>query len=385
MSSIFTRERIRYYCVVLLGSALVIQILSVVRDREIGGDFPAFYAEGRVALYYPHSRLYDVELQDSEYSQVIGKQASSPVAFSPWFTIILALFALLPYVAAFILGTLISLTLLIAGFLFTARAVELPASWNYLGSLTCLAFPPYLFYTLINGQPSAFAFFILGCAYFLQKRGGPLFGGIVLAFLTYKPTLVVLLGPMLLLSRQWRMLGGLIIGGSALALVSFFWVGIDGTKSYFDLLSLYTQAINSRVEVFQTQKYVDVGAAVRLLIGPQPTLRLLLLAFALPFVAFLWYRVGPRPLSWALALIVGLLFSFYTPIYDCTILIFAVMLVGLDTLKAPLIGALYLVPLVTVPVAKLTGIQVYTLVLIAFLFILTRRAWHSRNSEPIKG
>jgi hypothetical protein len=32
----------------------------------------------------------------------------------------------------------------------------------------------------------------------------------------------------------------------------------------------------------------------------------------------------------------------------------------------------------------LTGIQLYTLVLIAFLFILIRRAQHFRASEPVK-
>ena len=386
MSSIFTRERVTYYCIVLLASALVIQIISIVRDREIGGDFAAFYAEGKVALHYPHSHLYDVELQDKEYSAVVGKQMSSPVAFAPWFTIPLAFFALLPYVPAFILGTLISLSLLITGFRLTARALGLPTRWNYIGSLACLAFPPYLFYTLINGQPSAFAFFVLASAYFLQKKGWPLVGGIVLSFLTYKPTLVVFLGPMLLLSRQWRTFWGLIIGGSALALVSFLWAGIEGIRSYFEILNLYTNAINSRVEIFQTHKYVDLGAAVRLLFGPQPTLRLVILAVAFPFLSFLWYRIGPRPISWSLAVVAGLLFSLYTPIYDCTILIFAVMLIGVDTLRSWLVIALYLVPIVTVPVAKLTGIQLYTLALIAFLSLLIRRAAHFASaSEPERG
>ena len=374
MSSIFTRERVAYYCIVLLTSALIIQIVSLVRDREIGGDFAAFYAEGKVALKYPRSQLYNVELQDKEYSALMGSQMSSPVAFTPWFTILLALFARLPYLVALALWTLISLTSLILGFWLTARSVGLPSSWNYFGSLACIAFPPYLFYTLINGQPSAFGFLILALTFFLQKSGRQLLAGLVLSFLTYKPTLVIFIGPMLLVTRQWKVMSGLVLGGIALVTVSLLWAGVEGAKGYFNLLGMYTRAINSRAEVFQTYKYIDNGAALRLLIGPQPILRLLLLLFALPLISLLWYRFGARPLSWSLAILCGLLFNLYSPIYDCTLLIFAVMLIGVDTLETWLIGALYLVPIVTVPIAKLTGIQLYTLVLIALLVVLIRRA-----------
>jgi len=201
-----------------------------------------------------------------------------------------------------------------------------------------------------------------------------LLAGLVLSFLTYKPTLVIFIGPMLLVTRQWKVMSGLVIGGIALVIISLLWAGVEGAKGYFNLLGMYTRAINSRAEVFQTYKYIDIGAALRLLIGPQPILRLLLLLFALPLISLLWYRFGARPLSWSLAILCGLLFNLYSPIYDCTLLIFAVMLIGVDTLETWLIGALYLVPIVTVPIAKLTGIQLYTLVLIALLVVLIRRA-----------
>lgn len=374
MSFLLTRDRVAYYCTVLIISALFIQIFSAIRDREIGGDFAAFYAEGKVALKYSHSQLYNVDLQDKEYSAIMGAEVSSPVAFTPWFTIALALFARLPYLVALAVWTLISVTSLVLGFWLTARSVGLRASWNYLGSLACLAFPPYLFYTLLNGQPSAFAFFILACTYFLQKDGSPLLAGIVLSLLTFKPTLLVFLGPMLLATRQWRIFSGLAIGGSALGLISLLWAGLEGCRGYFKLLAMYTQAINSPVEVFQTHKYVDIGAALRLLFGSQPTLRLILLLFGFPLFCLLWYRIGARSLSWSLAIVGGLLFNMYSPIYDCTILIFAVMLIGVDSLETWMISALYLLPAVTVPVAKMTGIQLYTLVLIALLIVLVRRA-----------
>ena len=383
-SSFFTRKRVAYYCSAILVSALIVQVLSIFRDKEIGGDFPAFYAVGKVAQNYPHGELYNIDLQDKEYYEVTGVRATSPFPYPPWFTIPLAIFAKLPYLVALAIWSTISVGFVIAGFWMTARAVALPLSWDLLGIIACVAFPPYLFYTLINGQPAAFAFFILALTYFLQKNHSLLIAGIVLSFLSYKPTLVALIGPMLLITKQWRILSGLVIGGIILALVSFLWAGVDGYRGFFHLMALFAQGTKSATEIFQTQKYVDIGAALRLLFGPQPTLRLILVLCVLPIVFVSWYRIGPRPLSWSIAIICGLLFNFYSPIYDCTLLIFAVLLVSIDTISEWLLMALYFVPLITVPVAKLTGVQLYTFVLIIFFIELLLRVAPYLRSTTIR-
>ena len=374
LGPILTRQRIAYYCTVLLIAAVAVQVLSLIKDRQIGGDFVTLYAAGKVALNYPHSQLYNLDIQEKEHSKVYGENVSSPFAYTPWFSIPLSLLARLPYVAAFSLWSLMSLIFLFAGFWLTSKAVALDPSWNKLGYLVCLTFPPYLFYSLINGHPSAFAFFILALAYVLQKNGRKLWAGVALAFLSYKPTLLVFLAPMLFFSRQWKIFFGLLVGLISLAVVSVLWVGIDGAMAFVKLLRLYTQVINSQAEVFQTHKSIDIGAAMRLLVGPSPMLRWVLLFLMTPFVCFLWYRLGPRALSWSLAVVVGLLLNMYTPIYDSTLIIFAVLLVGIGTLNSWLITALYLVPFFTVPIASYTGIQLYTLVLVAFLIVLIRQS-----------
>jgi glycosyl transferase family 87 len=372
--AIITRERIAFYCVAILLAALAIGIFSALRRGEIGGDFAAFYAEGKVALKYPAADLYNVELQDREYSLLLGSKQSSPVAFAPWFTILLAGLAQLPYHLALTLWTIVSLTCLILGYRLATRSLGQYDSGDYLGVLVCLAFPPYLFYTFLNGQPAAFGFFLLALTYFLQKRGALFAGGLVLSLLSFKPTLIVFLGPMLLLTRQWKLFLGLITGVAVLGLISLWWAGIAGIKGYLQLLNMYSQAVNSPTEVFQTYKYVDIGAALRLLFGPHGNVRLVLLSLILPVILFVWYRLGPHPVSWALAVICGVLLNFYSPIYDCTLLIFAVLIVGVDTISEWLLIALYLVPLITVGVAKLTGLQLYTLVLIILFIELLLRA-----------
>ena len=377
MSSILTRERVAYYCTALLISAVAIQVLSVVKDREIGGDFMTFYAAGRIALNYPHSQLYNLEIQEIEYKKIAGPTGYSTFGYAPWFSIPLEILARLPYLVAFALWTLLSVVLLLLAYRLLAHIQGLPPSWNNLGFLACLAFPPYLFYSLLNGHPSAFALLVVVCAYALQNRGYNVLTGMTLALLSYKPTLLVFVVPMLVFTRQWKSVIGLILGGGILGLVGIAWVGIDGTVAFLNLLRIYSQAVNSKAEIFQTHKYIDLGAALRLLLGPHGFVRPVLLVFSFPLVCFLWYRVGALPISWSLAVVTGLLFNIYTPIYDCTLLIFAVILIGVRNLNSWLVVALYLVSLGTVPFARATGFQLYTFVLIVLFTILVKRSFRA--------
>jgi hypothetical protein len=376
MASIFTRQRVAYYCTVLLIAAFAVQVLSVVKDREIGGDFMTLYAAGRVSLNYPHTQLYNLDIQETEYRKVAGPRGYSPFGYTPWFSIPLELLAHLPYAVAFGLWTLLSVLLLLVAYRLIARSEGLPSSWNNLGFLACLAFPPYLFYSLINGHPSAFALLVVVSAYVLQKKGKQVLAGMTLALLSYKPTLLVFIAPMLFFTRQWKCLMGLVIGGGILGLVGIAWVGVDANIAFLKILRLYTEAVNSRSQIFQTEKYIDLGAAIKMLVGPHAFLRPLLLALSFPVVCFLWYRNGARPISWSLAIVSGHLFNIYTPIYDCTLLIFAVIIIGVRSLDSWLVVSLYLVPLLTVPLAKVTGIQLFTIVLSAFFILLTRRTFN---------
>ena len=371
----FTRQRVVYYCSVLLVSAIAIQAVSVIRDRQIGGDFAVFYAEGKVVNNNPHSQLYNLELHDKEYEKLWGTGTSSPFAYSPWFTIPVALIARLPYVMAFLLWTLLSLILLFVAVRLMVRAGTVPTDWTNLAFFVSLTFPPFLIYSLLNGHPSSFALFVLTLTYLLHMKKERFYSGIVLSLLSYKPTFLIFITPMLLFTRQWKAFLGLITGGSFLALIGIAWAGIDGTRSYFWLLKLYAQSINSHIDIFQGNKYIDLGSATRSLMGPQPWLRSILLVVALPLVSLLWYRLGPQPISWTIAIVCGLLLNMYTPIYDCTLLIFGITLIGVTNVNKWLLIALYFVSFLTVPMAALTGVQLYTIVLIWLLAVLVTRVF----------
>lgn len=380
---ILTRDRVAQYCIGLLICAAILQTFSLIQGKKIGGDFAVFYAEGLIAAKYSHAELYNTDLQDKEYAAIVGPQTSSPFAYAPWFTLPLELLARLPYLVAFLLWTTLSLFSLWTAYRLLSGAVNLPKSWDLVGFVACLAFPPYLFYSLLNGQPTAFALLILSASFVLQQQGRKYIAGLMLALLTYKLTLLVFLVPMLLFMREWRVFFGLTVGGAILLVVSLLWAGVQGCVGFLKLLLLYSKVLTSPVEVFQTEKYIDVGSAIRLLFGPQPIVRLLPL-LALPLLCFIWYRVGNRPISWSIAVLAGLLLSLYSPIYDTTALIFVVLLFGITRISTWLLISLYLIPAVSVRLASVSRVQLFTVLLTVLATILLRSAFSESPARQLE-
>lgn len=216
-----------------------------------------------------------------------------------------------------------------------------------------------------GGQTSAFGFCVLAIAFGLHYKGRHIWAGLALALLLYKPPLLLLLVPMLILTFHWRLLLGFVVGAVTLALVSLMLVGVAGVAGYFTILKLFYVAVNSPTEIFQTWKYVDIGAAFRLLTGHRgDILRFGLLAITLPLLWRVWRRDRAGRLSWALAIVCTVLLNLYTPIYDSTLLILAVMWAGPKKVGFLVLLALFVVSFITVPVASATHVQLFTLGLI---------------------
>jgi len=362
-----TPQRVSTYCSVLIATNLLFFAFTIARDRGYdGGDFRAFHNAGRIFVQYPHERLYDVALQDALYESEGGSHTESlPFVYAPWFVLPFALLGQMPFLWAYLLWTTMSIGLLCVGYLLTSRTLAFPKEWLIPGLLASLAFAPFQLYAIRGGQTSAFGFCVLATAFCLHYKGRHIWAGLALALLLYKPPLLVLLVPMLILTFQWRMLLGFAVGAVTLALLSLVLVGAGGVAGYFRILKLFYVAANSSTEIFQTWKYVDIGAAFRLFTGHQgDILRFVLLAVSLPLLWLVWKKHRADRLSWALAIVCTVLLSLYTPIYDSTLLILAVMWTGPKNIGFPLLLMLFILSFITVPLASATHVQLFTLGLI---------------------
>jgi glycosyl transferase family 87 len=201
--------------------------------------------------------------------------------------------------------------------------------------LLALSFMPFLVECLAGGQTSAVGFFCLALAISSERRGHHFLCGLAIALCAYKPTLLLLVGPMLVITRRYRTLLGFVAGCGILALVSLLVVGRNGCIGYINTLLYFTNASTSAATGLRSWKYVDVNSFFRLLLGHYPFLRWAMTAatflLVLPFLFLLWWvsdlkRRDEQGLVWAMTLTWTLVLNLYVGIYDSTLVVLSALL-----------------------------------------------------------
>ncbi|HEY6242815.1 MAG TPA: glycosyltransferase family 87 protein [Pyrinomonadaceae bacterium] len=341
-------------------------------------DFPAFYNAGQIINEYPRGRLYDQELQRALYLKLAPQKAAHTNLFfvyTPFFALVFSPLALMPYVAAFVCWILISLTLFTAGFRLAWETASLPLRYRETGFVVALAFVPFYFLSLLSGQTSAFGFFWLCLAVFLDYRNRRFLSGCALAMLLYKPTLLLLLVPMLVVSKRWRTLGGFCFCGVILGLVSVAIIGSSGLRLYFDLLSTFSKS--KAIGLHPIWYDVDALSFFLQITHGQVVLAWGLLTcltlMVLPFLVKIW--IGRPESAWAHTITWTIILNLYVLIYDSTVIILAVLLsieferssqAGLPRAMRWLLLTLFLVPWIARQAAATYSFQPMTVALIAF-------------------
>jgi hypothetical protein len=373
---LLTADRARAYAVLtmVLGLSVASYLIATTPERLTSSvDFPAFYNAGRIINEYPRGSLYERALQQTLYRDIAPVAAARTnllFAYSPFFALFFAPLALLPYLPAFACWVLISLILFTVGLRLAWTAAALPLQHFKTGLVLSLSFLPFYSWCLLIGQTSAFGFFWLALAIYLDRKARPFASGCALALLLYKPTLLLLLLPMLVVTRRWRTLAGLGIVALILGILSLALIGTPGIPAYLDMLALFSQDKMSGQHV----RFFDVDAFSFFLpvLGKYAWLAVLVLtAVITPFLIQAWRRDSKG--SYALAITWTLVLNFYVVIYDATLIILAVVLTA-GSLAHPhlprgfrwLLLALFLIPWIARQSAEAYGFQPMTMALFAF-------------------
>jgi glycosyl transferase family 87 len=391
------RPYIQFICLLVLAVYLVAFVVSFATSAAgrtvfgpyLGADFGAFYIAGRIFNTHSPDRIYDAQLHDQLYQeQFPGAPPDShlPYANAPFFVLPFTVLARLPYPSAYLSWVVLSLVLYVAGFALIWKTLDgIPRDARFIALLLALSFMPFLVECLAGGQTSAVGFFCLALAVSSEHRGRHLLSGLAISLCAYKPTLLLLVVPMLVITRRYKTLLGFVVGCGLLALVSLLVVGRQGCLGYINTLLYFTNASTSAVSGLQSWKYVDINSFFRLLLGQYPFLRLMITAAAflvvLPFLFRLWWQSDlkhrdEQSLVWALALTWTLVLNLYVGIYDSTLVVLSVLLttdalyrraennqLWLRATFKFILLLLYVLPWITQPIARLTGFQPYTLAL----------------------
>jgi hypothetical protein len=243
------------------------------------------------------------------------------------------------------------------------------------------AFEPLLVETVVGGQFAGWAYVAFAAALVADRQGRPWTAGLALGALLYKPPLLALAGIGLVAGRRWRTVAGVAAGAAAAAGVSLAVVGVEGIVAWVDGMLRFAARTASGEAFLADWKYVDVRSFARLLLPGHPgagrALATAGAAAAIGVLGFAWWRHGGddarRPLLWAATLAWTPVVGGYGPVYD-TVLVALALLVVADAAVADahrrraflrMLAAVAVVPWVTQPLAIATGVQVYTVVLLA--------------------
>jgi hypothetical protein len=302
-------------------------------------DFIYFYGIGHIANEYPLTRLYDYSLQMKIFNGIFPLHfgAYGPSPYPPFVAMFFSLFARLPYLPAYFLWAGVSLALYIAGVGF-ALGDMFPGERLKASLIFCfaLAFAPFLRGTLADGQIGTVAVFSIGLAVFKERHAKPFSSGLALSILAYKPTLLLLLIPMLLLTRRFRALRGFMTGAALLILAVTACAGMQIWSAYTRFLGIFggVVGLNGRSSLF-LWRYVDFSSFFETIYGIQSKAELTVLAsitcaITAVLAVLLWKSAGcgraAQSLAWAATLTWTLLLNVYVPVYDSVLVPIAVVL-----------------------------------------------------------
>ena len=213
------RRRVAVWGGVLLALSWAIHGWAVIgpglqtRTGEIkGADYVQFFLMASLLREGHGARLYDTTAIAGEAKRRITPRMEFHPERNPYGPQVALMFrplAALPYLPSLIVFSLLSLGAYVAGtWLLWRHAPALVAEGPYVALLAAAC--PALLFTLRFGQISTLTLLPPVLALAALAAGRHFVAGLCLGFLAYKPQLLVVAVPALLVARDWRSVGGVL-------------------------------------------------------------------------------------------------------------------------------------------------------------------------------
>ena len=226
--------------------------------RGYGVDYLAFWSVGKIADEKGFAEIYDLENLRTTQTQVLEAQGilekgeGSNISLFPasYFSFFVLPFLLLSRVdpnQSYWIWTSINLTALIGYLIFFMRKTlpenPLPPSNKRMLFLMFLSFP--MLVNLTEGQVEVFLVIYMGefIRNALNKKPFP--SGIWLGGLMLKPQLLIIIIPILVIQKNWKVLMGFLASSGVIIGSSAILAGTNGMKSLIELWFKYGKGIAS--------------------------------------------------------------------------------------------------------------------------------------------
>lgn len=299
----------------------------------VGYDFSCFWGSGKLALQGSPAAAYDwstlKQLLDQELAfDQDPLQPAVPFFYPPFFFLVLAPLALLPFPAAVAAWAAIKL----AAYTAAIRAI-LPGA---TAMMTALAAPVVIIDVWIGQNGLLTAALLGGALATLDRR--PLVSGMLMGLLVYKPHFGVLLPLVLAITGRWR-----VFGSAAVTVVVL--VGITGMIFGWDVFAVAAQAMMSANRYhlvagdtpwFKLQTRYGALRAAGLGSAPAWSAHIAVAGAATVATVWIWRGEASYALKAASLSTAALLLPPYLAIYDLPILAVPMAFLVRDALEAGL-------------------------------------------------
>lgn len=372
-------------------TALLINAFMAWKDRDLVRkgypDFSIFYSAGNMVRAGMAGSLYDehveFQIQRQFAPEVSIRHGALPYNHPPFEALLFVPLSFLPYLQAYLVWDALSLPLLAVALALLRRQVpRLQTRPLWVWFVCAIAFFP-IFICLLQGQDMLLFFFLLVAAFVCLNRGSDLLAGCCLGLAIFRPQLVVPLAIILLFNRRWKAVLGVACSGLAMGGVSIAVIGWRGFLDYPGYV-WRLEKIMGRGSIVPDNMpnlrgffaiFFRDGHPLALTLTAAGSVLLLVLAIRLFRSA---EQAGNLELGFSVAVLVAILISYHSFIYDLGLLFLPVLLVAGGDLERRRWGlfvpilALFFTPLLIFVWLRLSHLNFITPILFLWLWGMAR-------------
>jgi hypothetical protein len=384
-----TRERVKLVVFGLIAASLIAVVYVVATSdglndhfgRPLGTDFSNVYAAGTYVLDGSAAAPFDPPRQYAREQAIFGTDTQFyGWHYPPYFLGLAALLAAMPYALALVLWQGVTFAL----YLWVTRAILNTGRARALADPLWLPLVigfPAVFVNLGHGHNGFLTAALFGAA-LLQLDRKPILAGVLFGCIAYKPQFGLLIPVVLAASGRWRAFAAAAATVAVLTIAVTITFGVDIWNAFL-ASTRFTRTVVLEQGDTGWHKIQSVFSVVRMWgggIALAYAVQILVTLAVAGGLAWLWRSRTAFPIKAAALAIGTILATPYSLDYDLMLLAPAIAFLAADGMQRgfrpwqkSLLAALWLVPILTRPVAHATLIPLAVpVMLVAFAWLLRR-------------
>ena len=245
-NSLITPWRLKWYSFAILFGIFLAVLIAIfsgngpdILSGRLGGDFPAFYAAGRIVTTVGFNGLYDIDNQiESQKGLFPDRKGFLPFPYPPFVALAYAPLSLLPYRIAYALNLLVNISAFLVAFVCLKKSI--PELTEFLVPVFVLSLTFYpLLKANLNGQNSAITLMLFASIWRLTKENREYLAGFFMGLLLYKPQFAIPLIGLFVLSGRLKIALSGVVTGCLIIAVGLFFTGVQPYEQWYIFLKWF--------------------------------------------------------------------------------------------------------------------------------------------------